>query len=725
MLTPANRPVAKEEVFRVAWGPQRFYLSMGWKTLIAFALVVFIPMLGLLALTSSALRDALEKETLNALESNLRGAWRVFHQRSDSLRDALLQSAATPAVQDALAAEDRTALIRLLHRHAALHPFADVWLAIDRDQRIVARRHGPTGDIATLNNTVTQALALDKPVVSAELLSNALFMEENPLEYASLDTQVLSQTVVVPVRQSGRQVGALVGVVLLNNDNWLPNAIHDYLSIEAALFASVIQESRIISASNRPNNIWATGLLAPMALNRAIQQGEVFRGQTLINDIPSFVISEPILNLEGVSIGALSIGVRRSNIDALIAENTRYVYGFIGLGMALSLLIAFLAYRDTMTPMRAIIGAMDSFAAGNLRARTDIRTKDEFEGMGAGFNRMAAAVQEHQERVESFNSLASLLISNRKPDELLRHALDKLVELTGAHTGAIYLVDRENAGTQLKPFVAYGLHLDAMNSLDLGQGLPGEAALKRRPIHVQRPSEECRIIVNFGVAEALPNEVAFFPIVYRDELLGLLMLATLSRFRMEEIGMLEYATNQIAIVLENAFTHEKVERLSITDELTQVYNRRYLSRRLDEEFAKAERYRTPLSVLLLDLDHFKRINDQFGHQVGDQALRTVSGVIRSNLREVDVVGRYGGEEFLVMLPHTSRTDALAVADKIRAAAEKIVVPGHADLKLTLSVGVATFPDLRVTTIDELVGRADEALYSAKSGGRNQVIPATA
>jgi diguanylate cyclase (GGDEF)-like protein len=698
---------------------------MGWKTLIAFALVVFIPMLGLLALTSSALRDALENETLNGLEANLRGAWRVFHERSNSLRDALLQSASTPAVQDALKRADRTALTALLNRHGTLHPYADVWLVLDRDQRIIARRHGPVGEIALLNNAVAQAMALDKPVVSTELLSNVLFMQENPLEYSNLDTQVLTQTVVVPVRHAGRHVGALVSVVLLNNDNWLPNAIHDYLSIEAALFASVIQESRIISASNRPNNIWATGLLAPMSLNRAIQQGEVFRGQTLINEIPSFVISEPILNLEGVSIGALSIGVRRSSIDALIAENTRYIYLFIGVGMALSLFIAFLAYRDTMTPMRAIIRAMDSFAKGNLQARTDIRTKDEFEGMGAGFNRMASAVQEHQQRVESFNSLASLLISSRKPDELLRLALDKLVDLTGAQSGAIYMANRDSGDTHLKPFVAYGLHMATMGPLDLGQGLPGEAALKRRPIHVRRPSAECRITINFGVAEALPNEVAFFPIVYRDELLGLLMLATLDRFRPEEIGMLEYATNQIAIVLENAFTHEKVERLSITDELTQVFNRRYLTRRLDEEFAKAERYRTPLSVLLIDLDHFKRINDRFGHQVGDQALRTVAALIRSNLREVDVVGRYGGEEFLVLLPHTPGPDALAVANKIRAAVESTELPGHAELKLSLSAGVATFPELDVGTVDELVARADQALYAAKSTGRNQVIAATA
>lgn len=723
MLTTAKRKARQGEVFRVAWGPQRFYLSMGWKTLIAFALVVFLPMLGLLTLTSTTLREALEQEALNGLESNLRGAWRVFYERSNSLRDALLHSAATPSVQEAMAHQDHDALVVLLNRHAALHSYADVWLVLAPDQRVIARRHGPVGDVQVLHNTVARALTLDKPVVSAELLRNDLFIQENPLEYSDLDPQVLTQTVVVPVRHDGKPVGALVAIVLLNNDNWLPNAIHDYLSIEAALFASVIQESRVVAASNQPNNIWATGLLAPMPLNRAIQQGEVFRGKILINGIPSFVISEPILNLEGVPIGALSIGMRGSNIDALIEENTHYIYLFIGVGMLLSVLIAFLAYRDTMTPMRAIIGAMDSFAAGNLDVRTDIRTKDEFEDMGAGFNRMAAAVQEHQQRVESFNSLASLLISSRKPKELLWRALDKLVELTNAHVGAIYLASQNGESVRLTPFVAYGLRAEEMKSLGLGEGLPGEAALQRRPIHVQHPSDEFRIVIDFGVAQAFPNEIAYFPIVYRDELLGLLMLGTLDRFPTEEIGTLEYATNQIAIVLENAFTHEKVERLSITDELTQVYNRRYLSRRLNEEFAEAERYHTPLAVLLLDLDHFKHINDRFGHPVGDEALRLAARIIRENLREVDVVGRYGGEEFLVLLPHTCHTDALAVADKIRRAIESASLPGYPDLRLTTSVGLAAYPDPRIRSGPELVKQADEALYTAKSTGRNRIVTA--
>jgi GGDEF domain-containing protein/HAMP domain-containing protein len=650
----------EKEVFRVTWGPQRFYLSIGWKTLIAFALVVFLPMLGLLALTSGTLRQAMEAEKLNALQANLRGAWRVYYERGDNMRAALMQAAASPNIKQALRAREPTELTELLNRQAALLPYADVWLAVDNEQHIIARRHGVVGDRIVLNNAINRAFTLDKPVITTELLGNLLFLQENPLEYAKLETQVLAQVVVVPVRDASNQVGGLVGIVLLNDDNWLPNAIHEYLSIDAALFASVIQESRIISASARPNNIWATGLLAPAELNNAIRQGDAFRGQITINDTPSFVISEPIKNLEDIPVGALSIGIKSSNIDAVIADNTRNIYLFIGVGIFLSLVIAYLAYRDTMTPMRALMGAMDAFALGNLRVRTELRTKDEFEEMGQGFNRMANSIQEHQERVESFNSLASLLISSRRPDELLQKALNKVVDLTGAHAGLIYLAQEKEGEEMLVPFVACGLDMRRMEPLLLGQGLPGEAAQQKRPIHATTLPEECRIIVHFGIAQALPTEVAFFPLIYRDEVLGVMLLASLNHFRAADMATLEYTSNQIAIVLENALTHEKVERLSITDELTQLFNRRHLSEQLNREMSKADRYGTTLSLLMLDIDHFKHINDEHGHQSGDEALRTVAKIIRSNLREADIAGRYGGEEFVIILPHTRNDEAFAV-----------------------------------------------------------------
>ncbi len=722
--TTSDSSFENQDSFRVVWGPQRFYLSIGWKTLIAFALVVFIPMLGLMMITGQTLRSTMEGETFHSLEANLRGAWRVYYERMNSVQASLIQSSNTPMVITAVQQRDTRQLAAHLSRQAAQLPYADVWLVLDKEKRIVARRNGEVGSTINLNSLVAHAYASMEPVAATELLSNELFMQENPLKYSSLDPQVMVQAVVVPVKSEGQLIGALAALILMNNNDWLPNAIHDYLSIDAALFGSLIQESRVISASPRPNNIWAPGLLAPTSINDDVQKGHIYRGKVKINDILCFVISEPIVNLEGRPIGALSIGVKSDNIDAIILRNARNIYLFIGVGIALSLVIAYLAYRDTMTPMRAIMGAMEAFAGGNLRVRTEIRTKDEFEGLGLGFNRMASSIQEHQERVESFNSLSNLLIASLRPRELMQSVLDKVIELTRSQAGVIYLSEEEGNLEKLAPYVSYAVDIEAMGDLSFGQGLAGEAARKRSTIHVTEIPDDCRLNVNFGIADILPREAAFLPIIYRDRVMGIMALATLNRFKGNELSVLEYMTNQIAIVLENALSHEQVERLSITDVLTGAYNRRYLNERLEEEFSKSARYHSNLSVLLIDVDHFKRVNDVFGHQVGDEALIAVANALRTNLRETDMLGRYGGEEFMVLLPHSGPREALAVAEKLRNAVQQVTIPGMGGKQVTISIGAASYPDGNGGTAEDIVRHADHALYEAKESGRNRVVAHT-
>ena len=706
--------------FSVVWGPQRFYLSIGWKTLIAFALVVFIPMLGLMSITESTLRDAMEHETLRSLEANLRGAWRVYYEHINGVESALQQSAADPGLVDAMAQGRRDPLFTVLRRQTHLLPYASMWLAVDAQNKLLASANNEGRRTVDLNGLLEKAMHARQALVSTELIGNELFLADNPMRYAGLDTRVMVQVAVVPVLQGERAVGTLVGVILMNGDNWLPNAIHDYLSIEATLFGSVSQESRVIAASERPNNIWATGLLAPAALAKAIQSGRSFDGKLVVNDIPSYVISEPIRNTEGVSIGALSIAVKSSNIEALIARNARNIYLFIGLGIVLSLFVAFLAYRDTMTPLRVLIRAMDEFAQGRLSVRTHMRTRDEFEDVGRGFNRMASSIQEQQERVESFNSLTNLLISSFKSDELLQHVMDKVVELTSSQAGIIYLAGGGDGEGAMRPQVGYAVDIAQVPEVRPGQGLPGEALEKKRFIHVQRIPADCQVSINFGIAETLPREVAIFPIVYRDEVLGALLLATLNRFQPNELALLEYVTNQIAIVLENTMAHEQLERLSVTDELTGLNNRRYLTSRMEETFSEAQRYRSGLAVLIMDVDHFKQVNDRFGHQVGDRVLQEVSRVLADCMRESDLLGRYGGEEFLAMLPRADLASARSTAEKLRLAVNALQFGEMDGARVSISVGVAVLARHDAYSLDGLISAADKALYRAKEQGRNRV-----
>jgi two-component system, cell cycle response regulator len=167
----------------------------------------------------------------------------------------------------------------------------------------------------------------------------------------------------------------------------------------------------------------------------------------------------------------------------------------------------------------------------------------------------------------------------------------------------------------------------------------------------------------------------------------------------------------------------RFEVLALTDPLTQTHNRRALMERLTSELERARRYALHLSVLMVDLDHFKAINDSYGHVVGDEVLRGVSRVLQREARAVDVVARFGGEEFLVVLPETGEEGAVALAERIRARVEETppVTGGeYGWLRVTVSIGVATVPSPRVNSPEELIAVADEALYRAKAQGRNRV-----
>jgi diguanylate cyclase (GGDEF)-like protein len=162
--------------------------------------------------------------------------------------------------------------------------------------------------------------------------------------------------------------------------------------------------------------------------------------------------------------------------------------------------------------------------------------------------------------------------------------------------------------------------------------------------------------------------------------------------------------------------NKELKRASSIDKLTQINNRLKLDEVLEYNFSISTRYKTGLSILILDIDYFKEVNDQFGHLVGDVVLTELAGILKSCVRESDTVGRWGGEEFLVILPHTRLEDAKKVAEKIRAAVEKTDFPkaGH----ITCSIGAASFCE--GDDSEKLLSRADMALYHAKSCGRNQV-----
>ncbi|MFA5370341.1 MAG: GGDEF domain-containing protein [Sideroxydans sp.] len=188
----------------------------------------------------------------------------------------------------------------------------------------------------------------------------------------------------------------------------------------------------------------------------------------------------------------------------------------------------------------------------------------------------------------------------------------------------------------------------------------------------------------------------------------------------------------IGLSLQTAIDLRRIDLLeseNITDQLTQVYNRRYLDRRLEEEVARSSRYALDLSVLLLDIDHFKQVNDTYGHQTGDATLSALGGLIKSSLRNLDVVARYGGEEFLVICTNTAIDGAALVAENLRHLIESHPIEiadtsgAIRTIQVNISIGVAGL-SASIDSKEKLIQAADRALYQAKEQGRNRVIVAT-
>lgn len=214
------------------------------------------------------------------------------------------------------------------------------------------------------------------------------------------------------------------------------------------------------------------------------------------------------------------------------------------------------------------------------------------------------------------------------------------------------------------------------------------------------------------------KEYSIFPLKSKERKMGYLLYKGVGQEDRDKFLIL---CHQFALALRRIKLYKDIELLAITDSLTEVHTRRYFMDRFEEEIGRASLRKRQLSLVMIDVDHFKGFNDQYGHLTGDRILKRIGQIIRENIREIDIAGRYGGEEFSVVLPETDLDGAILAAERIRSAAESAVIQAYDQVvKVTVSLGVATFPE-GGANMDELIDNADWALYRAKSLGRNRTI----
>jgi len=306
----------------------------------------------------------------------------------------------------------------------------------------------------------------------------------------------------------------------------------------------------------------------------------------------------------------------------------------------------------------------------------------------------------------------------------LKVVLTKIVELVRRYFNylncAIILLDEQKESLYIAASDGYPSGSMENFWIRLGEGVTGKVAATGKPLLVHDVTKFKGYIAGI---EGARSELAV-PLRVKDKLIGVFNVESkkLNAFGKRDLKLLSTLATPIAIAIQNAQLYQEIKNLAITDGLTGLYNFRYFQERLEEEVKRTQRFKRPLALIMADIDHFKKFNDTYGHLKGNKILKSLANILRTNVREVDIVARYGGEEFIIILPEANKEEAQKTAERIRSKVEKYDFmdnKNHPKMRLTISLGV-TYCFQEVISPHGLIYKVDQALYLAKGKGRNRV-----
>jgi diguanylate cyclase (GGDEF)-like protein len=402
--------------------------------------------------------------------------------------------------------------------------------------------------------------------------------------------------------------------------------------------------------------------------------------------------------------------------------------GFVLVGLAYGAVVSRMLSRRLAT----FVEATRRLSRGDFRPLARLPRDDEFAELAGEFNDMSAELQSKMEEAE--RKREELADTIRRVGDALATGVDRDGVVALAVRQAVDACDAE-VGRALP--LAHG----AFSGCDVGEvsgDLEKAIEAAERDVFVVRPdvgsellgalegderAERTRRAVSVHGPGFHALSIGLRSLVDGPEYLGAISIARHGNaFTGEEEDLLEYLAGQAVVSIENASLHETVERQAVTDELTGLANVRAFTSILDREIERRRRFDHPVGLVMIDLDDFKRVNDTYGHQQGDEVLAHVAWVLRDVSRDLDTVARYGGEELAVVLPQTDGSGAAQLAERMRRAIESLRIPRvgvSGTIEVTASFGVASVPENGVDR-NALIAAADAALYAAKTGGKNRV-----
>lgn len=375
--------------------------------------------------------------------------------------------------------------------------------------------------------------------------------------------------------------------------------------------------------------------------------------------------------------------------------------------------------RSLVGGMQRVEGSLAEASASGEWAKCDpavcsvpVDSIDELGEVASSFNRLIAALSTSHRVAEGTTSLSRAFAAHVELGALAEATLCELSIRTGCDAAALLVVGKgriELAGSS-------GIR-------DAEQLVTAEATVTAiqtaLPNVLHLPAD---VVVNGSVVDFIPQEVQILPVLYGVVPVGVLVVAFSRPSTLEARAILSAALPGLAVALKNSLNHEDLQRVSALDPLTGVYNRRFGLQRLNEEFGRSTRSGDPLGLLMLDLDHFKAVNDTYGHLVGDRVLQSVVRAAQQVLREGDVLMRYGGEEFLIVLPGAGHDNMVQMAERVRrAVAETEIIETDQRILVTVSIGGSGLPDKNATNPQDLIVMADAAMYTSKETGRDRCV----
>ncbi len=613
----------------------------------------------------------------NIMERNIRFAETSYGIYMGQMRMGMLQASSEACLQERLAAGDADALQRTLEGWAVHRSYVDEWYVVDKDGRIMAEHVKGTrtlrsADKLILHDMIRNVLEQKQAVMGTHLLAQKNQAREQLVQYAA-----------VPVGSGSSAAGAIVTAISLDGDTIILNKIMEETGMRGIITAGDTIISSNVAAEEDSFRIG--GKLEEPIARKVLQEGGIYIGRMnsgiqggLMYEHFLYCAFRPIKDMSGQVIGAQGILYH----DQLADSSANQLKNF-------SIIIILL------------LSAVFSILAWSYQ-RTD---------------RILQKEKQHTKRLGDLKKFSDMVRQAITEDEVYELLFDIL--RAKEHIRQVIIVQKDYTDKNLKMYKALK---DDGTAIDRFIRTPEEACwairsgkefimndkdrdFNCRDFHSEAASHMCIPVVVGGYVSAIIQIQSDVKNFFTDEM----------------VSELKLYVDTITPVISNLRLLESLNTMASTDTLTKMFNRRFLDDYLEKQINQAKRNNQYLSIVMIDIDHFKRFNDTYGHEAGDYVLMRFAETIKSYTRESDVAARYGGEEFIMVLPQTDVDAAFTAAEKLRMAVEKISLTAINESdppRITCSLGISCYP-LHGSDMEKLIQSADKALYQAKNTGRNR------